>query len=362
MNKNIYVSVPSLPPMEEFVSILNSAWDNKILTHNGPLLQELEKKVAKFINHNNVVAVTNGTIALQLAIKALDLHGEIITTPFTWIATASAIRWENCDPVFVDIDLDTFNIDPNKIEDAITHRTTAIMPVHVFSNPCDIEAIEGIAKKHNLKVIYDAAHAFGVNYKNKSIMEYGDISCTSFHATKIFNSGEGGACFSNDFALVEKLKRLRFFGHDDNKNIVEDGCNGKMTEIHAALGLANLPYLTDVIKRRKEIYQLYFNELNEMKKIRFQKFNPNAYNYSYMPLVFSSENVLLTIEKKLKENNIYPRRYFYPSLNTLKSIKSIIPLEKSEELAKHILCVPSNNWISNDDVKKITNIIKENCK
>jgi dTDP-4-amino-4,6-dideoxygalactose transaminase len=352
-----YVSVPSLAPLDEFTRILKSAWDSRVLTHNGPLVQLLEKNVNAFLNTKNAVAVTNGTIALQLAIRALDLKGEIITTPFTWIATASAIKWENCTPVFVDIDEDTFNIDPDKIEAAITPQTSAIMPVHVFSNPVDIAKIEEIAKKHQLKVIYDAAHAFGVNYRGKPVMEYGDISCTSFHATKIFNSGEGGACFTQDDELFERLKRIRFFGHDDNKEIIEDGINGKLTEVHAAIGLANLPLLSAVIEKRKSIYHLYFDKLKNLEGIRFQKFNPDEYNYSYLPVVFPSERICLDIMNKLSTFNAFPRRYFYPSLNTIKAVGDYIRMPVSEDISKRILCLPSNNDLILQDVEQIADII-----
>jgi len=354
-----YVSVPSLPPIDEFTRILQPAWDSRVLTHNGPLVQLLEKNVNQYLNTKNTVSVTNGTIALQLAIRALDLSGEIITTPFSWIATASAIRWENCTPVFVDIDKDTFNIDPEKIEAAITSKTSAIMPVHVFSNPANIDHIEDIAKKHNLKTIYDAAHAFGVNYKGKSVMEYGDISCTSFHATKIFNTGEGGACFAQEEELFERLKRIRFFGHDNNKEIVEDGINGKLTEIHAAIGLANLPMLNSVIEKRKVIYKLYHDKLKKTNDIQFQKFNAEEYNYSYLPIVLPSEQICLDLIKNLSSFNAYPRRYFYPSLNTIKAVGSYVQMPVSENISKRILCLPSNNDLSIKEGEQIADIILE---
>lgn len=357
-DKPVYVTMPSLAPIEEFTEILKRAWNSGILTHNGPLVQELEKKVNKYLGLNSTVAVTNGTIALQMAIKALGLKGEIITTPFSWIATSSSIRWEGCEPVFVDINPDTLNIDAAKIEEAITHRTTAIMAVHVFSNPCDIESIEKIAKRHNLKVIYDAAHSFGVNYKGKSTMAYGDISTTSWHATKIFNTGEGGACFSEDRDLIEKLRRIRFFGHDNNKDIVEDGCNGKMTEVHAALGLSNIPYINDVIAYRKAIYEAYFDGLKNIDYLSFQKFDPSEYNYSYMPLIFNTEERMLTTLKELSMQNIFARRYFFPSLNTIKAVKAYSKMEFSEDIASRIICLPSHNQLSLKQVQDIIGIIK----
>ena len=359
-NKPIVVTVPSLSSIDEFTEILKSAWDSRILTHNGPLVQRLEKEVNAFLNTSQCVAVTNGTVALQLAIKAYGLIGEIITTPFSWIATASAINWEQCTPVFVDIDPETFNIDPSRIEAAITPNTCAIMPVHVFSNPADIDAIEVIAKKHNLKVIYDAAHAFAVNYKGKTVMEYGDISCTSFHATKIFNSGEGGACFTKDFDIFKKLQRLRFFGHDDSKEITDDGMNGKMTEIHSAIGLANLKYVNEVIRKRKEIFSIYKTNLEGLDGIKFQKFNADNYNYSYMPVVFKSEDKLSKIISALNTANVFPRRYFNPSLNTIKYLNCNGKMPFSEDLALRIVCLPSHNDLDFESIHNICDLIKNN--
>ena len=255
-DKPIYVTSPSLAPLPELLSLLEGVWERGILTHNGPLVQQFEKDFCRYFNIPSIVAVTNGTIAIQMAIKALDLKGEIITTPFTWVATVSAIKWEQCTPVFVDIDPQTLNMDPKKIEEKITKDTVAIMPVHVFGNACDCDTIETIAKKHNLKVIYDAAHAVGTNYHGSSVLTRGDISATSFHATKLLNTAEGGGCITLDLSLHEKLKRIRFFGHDDRKDIVEDGFNGKMTEVHAALGIANMRTISEVLEDRKAKYRL----------------------------------------------------------------------------------------------------------
>lgn len=252
--KNIYVTMPTLAPLEDIHELLKGIWATGIMTHNGPLVQRFEKEVGDYLNVPKVVSCVNGTFALQMAIRALKLKGEIITTPFTFIATSNSILWEGCTPVFVDIDSETFNIDPKKIEEKITYHTVAIMPVHVFGNACDIEAIDAIAKKHNLKVIYDAAHAVGVNYKGKSIFQYGDISCTSFHATKMLNTTEGGACFTTNEELDAKLRRIRFFGFENHADIIEDGTNAKMTEVHAAVGLANLKYLDKALADRKKKY------------------------------------------------------------------------------------------------------------
>lgn len=359
-NKPIYVTQPTLAPLEEYNEILKEVWESGILTHNGPKVQQLEKELSQKLNLQNFTVVLNGTIALQMAIKALGLKGKIITTPFTWVATVSAIKWEGCEPVFCDINPCTLNIDEDKIESLITENTVAIMPVHVFGNACNIEKIEAIAKKHDLKVIYDAAHAIGTNYKEKSILEYGDISATSLHATKLFNTGEGGACITNSNDLNEKLKRIRFFGHNDNKDVVEDGFNGKMTEIHAALGLANLKYFDEVLEDRKNKYLLYKEILGKSPEIKFQEITLEQTNYSYFPVIFESEEKLLEVEKHLNENNIYPRRYFYPSVNTYSEIVEYQPTPISEDISKRVLCLPLYLKLPTEEVENIANMISQN--
>lgn len=351
--KPIYVTMPSLAPLAEYVEILEGVWERGILTHNGPLVQQLEKDLCTRLGLTNFVAVSNGTIALQMAIKALALKGEIITTPFTWIATVSAIKWENCTPVFCDIDPDTLNMDPEKIEALITDKTVGIMPVHVFGNPCDVAAIQKIARKYDLKVIYDGAHAIGSSYKGKSLLEFGDITATSLHATKLLNTAEGGGCITTDSVLHEKLKRIRFFGHDDSKDIVEDGFNGKMTEVHAALGLANLKYYENVLADRKIKYNLYTNALSSIKKISFQIVREGNPNYSYFPIIFQSEADLLQAEKKLNEKNIYPRRYFYPSVNTYQHVIDYQPAPVSEEISRKVMCLPLYWKLSEENINRI---------
>ena len=359
-NKPIYITQPSLAPLEEYVEILKGVWENGILTHNGPLVQKLEKKICEKLGTQNFVAVSNGTIALQMAIKALELKGEIITTPFTWIATVSAIKWEGCKPVFCDIDPETLNIDPNKIEAYITDKTVAIMPVHVFGNPCDVEAIDIIVKKYNLKVIYDAAHAIGSTYNGKSLLEHGDISATSLHATKLLNTAEGGGCITKEVKLHEKLKRIRFFGHDEEKDIMEDGFNGKMTEVHAALGLANLKYHEDVLNDRKEKYNLYLKKLDGIKDLSFQITKCGESNYSYFPVLFKDEEQLLGVVKRLNVDNIFPRRYFYPSVNTFLKILEKQRTPISEDISKRILCLPLYWKLKYKDTNRIIETIKEN--
>lgn len=355
-NKNIYVTMPTLAPLEEVTELMNGIWASGIMTHNGPLVQRFEKECEEKFGVPQMVTCTNGTIGLQMAIRALRLKGEIITTPFTFIATINSILWEGCTPVFVDIDPDTFNIDPKKIEEKITYHTVGIMPVHVFGNACDIEAIDAIAKQHNLKVIYDACHAVGVNYKGQSIFNYGDISVTSFHATKMLNTTEGGGCFTKDKELDEKLRRIRFFGFENHADIVEDGTNGKMTEVHAAVGLANLKYLDAALADRKRKYAIYKDALSADKSLSFQKISEDC-NYSYFPVVFSSEEACLDVISRLNEQHVFPRRYFYPSVNTFTKLVPYCPMPVSEDIASRILCLPLYYTLSEEDIQRIIGII-----
>jgi len=355
----VYVTQPALAPLEEYTELLKDVWASGILTHNGPMVQRLERELSEWLEVQHLIAVTNGTIALQMAIKALELHGEIITTPFTWVATISAIKWEGCKPVFCDIERDTFNLDPTKIEAAITDKTVAIMPVHVFGNPCDVEAIEAIARKHNLKVIYDAAHAVGTTYKGQSILEWGDISAASLHATKLINTAEGGICVTKDPTIAKKIQRIRFFGHDDAKDIVEDGFNGKMTDVHAALGIANLKYANEVLLDRKRNYQKYLNGLSACDGLSFQKFKFEGANCSYFPAVFDSEEQLIQVESILNSKNIFPRRYFYPSVNTFHELLDYEPATVSEDIARRILCLPLYFGLSFNNMAEVINTIKK---
>ena len=359
----IYVTQPSLAPLEEFTSLLEGVWERGILTHNGPLVQQLEREICAEFGLENFVAVSNGTIAIQMAIKALGLSGsggEILTTPFTWVATLSAVQWEGCKPTFCDVDRGTFNIDPDLIEAAITPRTVAIMPVHVFGNPCDVKRIEAIAKKHGLRVIYDAAHAVGSVYDGQSLLQWGDISATSLHATKMLNTAEGGGCVARDPALHEKLKRIRFFGHDDAKEIVEEGFNGKLTEVHAALGLANLKYHREVLADRKRKYALYKELLWEVEGLTFQKLELGESNYSYFPVLFCDEKQLIKVEKQLVAQGIVPRRYFYPSVNTLSAIVPDAPsIPVSEDIASRILCLPLYWKLEDQSIDRICGIVRE---
>jgi dTDP-4-amino-4,6-dideoxygalactose transaminase len=357
--KSIFVTQPTLAPLSEVNELLKGVWERGILTHNGPLVQQLESNVSQKLKLNSFITVANGTLAIQMAIKALEIEGEIITTPFTWVATISAIQWEKCTPVFCDIDPHTLNIDPQKIEEKITDKTVAIMPVHVFGNPCDIKSIEEIATRHGLKVIYDAAHGIGSTFDNKSVLEFGDISATSLHATKLFNTAEGGACITNNINLAEKIKRIRFFGHNSSKEIVEEGFNGKLTEIHAALGIANFKYFDLVLADRKSKYFLYLNNLKNYTTLNFQQLKFGECNFSYFPVIFDSEEKLLMIEKQLNSNQIFPRRYFYPSVNTFDALVKYSPMPIAEDISKRILCLPLYYDLSEFEILTICNLIKE---
>lgn len=354
--KPIYVTMPTLAPLADVEDLLKGVWSSGIMTHNGPLLQRFEKEVKDWHGAKYHTVVVNGTVALQMAIKALELKGEIITTPFSFIATTSAILHEGCTPVYVDIDPETLTMDPTKIEVAITDKTVAIMPVHVFGNSCYIEAIDAIAKKHNLKVIYDACHSVGVKYKGHSVFNYGDVSCTSYHATKMLNSGEGGGCYTTNEALDAKLKRIRFFGFSEDKaNVVEVGSNFKMTEVHAAVGLANLSYLQAALDDRKTKYMHFKERLSANPTLKFQKIIDDC-NYSYFPVIFDSEDALLKVEAALAADKIFARRYFYPSLNTFTDIVPYQPMPVSEDISKRILCMPLYKDLPMEDVDRIIDI------
>jgi len=303
--------------------------------------------------------MTNGTIPIQIALKILGDRGEIITTPFSYVATTSAILWENCTPVFVDINPDYFTIDESKIENAITNRTKAILATHVFGNPCHIEIIDAIAKKHNLKVIYDSAHAFGVTYCGKSIFDFGDVSTCSFHATKLFHTGEGGALFCNDEFLRHKMFYSHNFGHNGPLDFFGLGINGKISELQAAMGLAVFPYLESILENGKKVVEFYDNNLN-FNKLKRQRIRENTqWNNSYYPIVFESESTLLRVQEILNKNKIFPRRYFYPSLNTLNFVKAkSMPI--SESIAARIMCLPLYLNIEQNDLNRIVFLINQN--
>jgi dTDP-4-amino-4,6-dideoxygalactose transaminase len=353
----INVTEPFLPPKEKYLSLLDEVWKRNWLTNNGPLVNELELKLKEFLEIDHLLYLTNGTIAIQLAIKALELKGEVITTPFSYVATTSSIVWENCTPKFVDIHPESFNIDPSKIEDAIGPNTTAILATHVYGNPCDVIAIDKIARKHNLKVIYDAAHAIGVKVEGKSILKWGDISTLSFHATKPFHTIEGGAVATNSAELLKKMSWLRNFGHDGPFKFASVGINGKNSEFHAAMGLCNLEYIDSILLKRKEDSEYYDKLLLNKLPLKRPLIHPQAnYNHAYYPLVFSSEAHLLAAMNELELNRIYSRRYFYPDLTDLPYVeKSDVPIAK--RIAKQVLCLPLYYTLSKTEIDMICRFI-----
>jgi dTDP-4-amino-4,6-dideoxygalactose transaminase len=347
-----------LPPINEYIAQVQRAYDNEWLTNRGQLVVELEKKLFDYLDlkQTNILCTNNGTIPLQIALKLLGNGGEIITTPFSYVATTSSIVWENCKPIFVDINPDYLTIDETKIEAAITDKTTCILATHVFGNPCNVEEIDRIAKKYSLKVIYDAAHCFGVKYKDKSIFEYGDISTCSFHATKLFHTGEGGAIFCNNEELFHKIFYSHNFGHNGPTDFFGLGINAKISELHAAMGLAVYPYVNEIIKKRAKIVSRY-NELIDFKKFKKIMIRDFSYwNYSYYPVIFETEEELLENVKKLNAKNIFPRRYFYPSLNKLPYITNV-NMGVSESVSSRILCLPLYFDLSDDIVISITDIL-----
>ena len=326
----INVTKTFFPPLEEYQKQLQRIWSNEWLTNRGELVLELEEKLKNYLSVDHILVTNNGTIPIQIALKLLGNGGEIITTPFSYVATSAAIVWEHCTPVFVDIHPEYLTIDETKIESAITDKTTAILATHVFGNPCHVEAIEAIAKKYQLKVIYDAAHAFGVTYNGTSIFEYGDVSTCSFHATKLFHTGEGGALFAKDPKLQHQLFYSHNFGHDGPLAFHGLGINGKISELQAAMGLAVLPHMETILAERKRVVDFY-NQNLDVTKVQTLKIRENTeWNYSYYPIVFEDEDTLLRVQKALNEEQIFPRRYFYPSLNTINYVEnSSMPVSES---------------------------------
>lgn len=353
----INVTQPFLPPRKEFDKFVDSIWQRNWLTNNGPLVNNLELKLKENLGVPHLLFLNNGTIALQIAIKALKLNGEIITTPFSYVATTSSIVWEGCSPVFVDIDSDTLNIDPSKIEDAITKKTSAIIATHVYGHPCDVNAIDIIAKRHNLKVIYDAAHAFGTMYKGKSIFAYGDVSTASFHATKLYHTIEGGAVMTNDPDLLKKMSFMRNFGHDGYEAFNGVGINGKNSEFHAAMGLANLNYIEDILLCRKKLSEYYDKALNGVKRQTIQVIPDTVYNHAYYPLILPSEEVVAKVIEELNRNLIFPRRYFYPSLDNLPYLEKRDDLLVSNDISKRILCLPLYHSLTTEEIDFIARLI-----
>jgi dTDP-4-amino-4,6-dideoxygalactose transaminase len=351
----IPVTKPFLPSKAEYQRYLDGIWERNWLTNNGPLVNELELSLKEYLGLDHLLFVSNGTIALQLAIKALDLKGEIITTPFSYVATTSSIVWEGCTPVFVDILPDKLTIDPTKIEAAITQHTSAILATHVYGIPCEVEAIKEIADRHGLKVIYDGAHAFGCKIQGKSIFDFGDISTCSFHATKLFHTIEGGAVVTRDPELLKRMAYLRNFGHDGFERFKGVGINGKNSEFHAAMGLTVLPYMGEILQKRAEQTQFYKDLLKELKIDYPKTDGVEGYNHSYFPILFQEENQVHKSMKILENHGIGSRRYFYPGLNRLDYNPGICPV--SDGISSRILCLPLYHTLSKEEQKMIARLL-----
>lgn len=352
----ITVTKTFFPPIEEYQAQVKRIWDNQWLTNRGALVLELEEGLKKQLGVPNIIAMTNGTLPIQIALKLFGNGSEIITTPFSYVATTAAIVWENCTPVFVDIHPEYLTIDETKIEAAITPKTTAILATHVYGNPCNVEAIEKIAKKYNLKVIYDAAHCFGVTYKNNSIFNYGDVSTCSFHATKLFHTGEGGAIFCKNKKTYDELFYHHNFGHNGPLDFFGVGINAKMSELQAAMGLTVLPYINHIVAERKKVVDFYNAKLDFTKLGQLKIRENTQWNYSYYPVIFESEEKLLEIQKKLMDNNIIPRRYFNPALNTLNYVP-YQPMPIAESIAKRVMCLPLYVELTENNLKLITKLV-----
>jgi len=365
--KKIHVTQPFLPPVDELVPYLREIWDSRQLTNNGPFHQQLEKALCEYLGVQHLSLFANGTVALVTALQALQLGGEVITTPFSFVATSHALIWNNLKPVFVDIDAETCNLDPAKIEAAITPHTTAIMPVHCFGLPCDVERIQELADAHGLRVIYDAAHAFGVNVSGESLLNSGDMSVLSFHATKVFNTFEGGAIVCPDAETKQRIDYLKNFGFVNEETVMAPGINGKMNEIQAALGLLQLEYIDDAIEARRSIAERYRTELANVPGIRCLREPPDTrLNCSYFPILVESEYPLSRdeLDAKLKEEGIYGRRYFYPLISDFGMYRelqsaAVVNLTTATAVARKIFCLPIYPGLEMSVVSEIAGIIAD---
>lgn len=365
-NSPIYVTQPFMPPLEEFQKYLSEIWESKWLTNNGTFHQQLEKELCEYLGVHYISLFSNGTMALITALQTLGIKGEVITTPFSFVATTHALHWNGIRPVFVDIEPEHFNLDAEKIEAAITPETTAIMPVHVYGNPCDTGKISDVAKKYGLKVIYDACHAFGVKVNNNSVLNCGDLSVLSFHATKVFNTFEGGAIVCNDAETKKRIDFLKNFGFADEVTVVGPGINAKMNELQAAFGLLQLKYVDENIAKRKYTAELYRNLLKDVNGICFLEEIPGVIqSYNYFPVLIEPEYKLSRDDtyKMLKDNNIFSRRYFYPLISdfpTYKDLRTSSPdnLPVAQEISKKILCLPMYPALSKEETEAICYLLK----
>ena len=365
-NKPVFVTQPALPPMEEFSIYLNQIWESKILTNNGPFHQQFEKELADYLGVKYLSVFANGTLALITALQALRITGEVITTPFSFVATTHSLWWNNIKPVFVDIEPEYFNLDPKRIEAAITPQTTAIMPVHVYGNPCKVYEIQQIADTYGLKVIYDAAHAFGVTINGNSILNYGDLSILSFHATKTFNTIEGGAIICHDEKTKRRIDFLKNFGFADEVTVVEPGINAKMNELQAAYGLVQLKHVDEYIAKRKAVVEQYRDGLKDIKGIRFlNDIEGIRHSYTYFPILINEEEYGESrdeVYERLKQNNIYGRRYFYPLISQFPTYRGLISaqtenLPVATKIAHQVICLPIYPDLDIDTVEMICNIL-----
>jgi len=345
-----------LPDLKDYVALLEQNWESGWVTNHGKHVTLLAEQLSSYLDAKHICLVNNGTIALQIAIKSLDLKGEVITTPFSYVATTSSLVWENCKPIFADIDPESLCICPQKIKEKITKDTCAILATHVYGNSCAVHEIEEIAKSHNLKVIYDAAHAFGVRLKGTPLTNFGEMSTLSFHATKLFHTVEGGAIVTNSDELSEKVSYMRNFGHKGYEGFWGIGINGKMSEMHGAMGLCNLPVVDALIAERKLISGWYDVALSGLQKQVLAE--DLDYNFAYYPVIFDHEKQLQNVMGLLKKHDIFPRRYFYPALNQLPYINTQrCPV--AEDIAKRILCLPFFNGMTHDEVKRVSNLVMQ---
>ena len=361
----IYVTQPFLPPLEEFIPYLEKIWETKKLTNSGPFHRQLEKALCEFLGVEHIALFTNGTIALVTALQALRITGEVITTPYSFVATAHSLLWNGIKPVFVDIHPDTLNLDPDRIEAAITPQTTAIMPVHCYGRPCDVDAIQRIADNYNLRVIYDAAHAFGVRYPSGSVLRHGDLSVLSFHATKVFTTFEGGAIVCPDAKTKLRIDHLKNFGFVDEITVVAPGINGKMAEVNAALGLLQLKYIDNAIARREEIDAIYRDQLRGVRGIRcLPDAEKHAANYAYFPILVESAYPVSrdALYQELKDHNIHPRRYFYPLISDFPMYRGLPSAHRDNlpvatRVADQVLCLPISTELSQGDLDRVVKVI-----
>ena len=366
-DRPLYVTQPFLPPLEEFIPYLEKIWETKKLTNSGPFHEQLERALCDFLGVEHIALFTNGTIALVTALQALRITGEVITTPYSFVATAHSLLWNGIKPVFVDISPDTLNLDPARIEAAITPQTTAIMPVHCYGRPCDVDAIQEIADNYNLRVIYDAAHAFGVRYPSASVLRHGDLSVLSFHATKVFTTFEGGAIVCPDAKTKQRIDHLKNFGFVDEVTVVAPGINGKMAEVNAALGLLQLKYIDEAVARRKEIDAIYRERLGGVRGIRcLPDADKHLANYAYFPILVEGDYPVSrdALYQELKDHNVHPRRYFYPLISDFPMYRGLPSAHRDNlpvatRVAGEVLCLPISTGLHQRDLDRVLKVISK---